>query len=343
VCEIIAKLIPHVLELLPRCKEYLFFGVDGDVLDLPRTPELEAAGYLGQAISESSETYSLKMYSVWITELISGTRVAVSLQNVCDEIAGFLSLLQQSWVSTNNIVFVFDRLFFCNELVDKIINKKQFFVCRMRRSKSNKELTAFFSNDEVWTNITINGFSIRLVKAFARNSDKVIVLATNLDANVFSNAEVSAIYQRRWGCETANRTTTCSCLLDRFHTDFLNGILQEIFTYVLLSLITGAFVSRSIDERSRFLPTDLGYYKPSLVQIIREIKARGTALFSSANERSIEEIMDVANRSVEYRVHGSRSYNRVVKYGHERRFSSMSMPRLAKEAERKRVRTIIAC
>ena len=50
----------------------------------------------------------------------------------------------------------------------------------------------------------------------------------------WTSKEVANLYTLRWDCETSNRDSTSTLKIEQWHSEFHNGILQEIYAHLVM-------------------------------------------------------------------------------------------------------------
>jgi hypothetical protein len=143
---------------------------------------------------------------------------------------------------------IYDRLHLSYPLIASHIKAKNYFLIRARcggdggnvqrnvrdfrnEKKSGKWVT-WKPQGKLWTQPSLR---VRLVKIRHPETKEIMIYATNLTEDKFSDAEIAELYLRRWDVEGSFRDLTATLKMEQWHSKKLNGILQEI--YALLWLV----------------------------------------------------------------------------------------------------------
>jgi hypothetical protein len=183
-----------------------------------------------------------------------------------------------------NDILLLDRGFNSIVLWKEIREKNQHFVCRLKKGKLMNQLEESEKKD---LKVDFKGLSLRVLK------HKSIYLVTTLtDKDEYPRAELIELYKKRWTAETQYRRLKQELLVQKFHSQSVNGILQEVFAgLLLLSIVSGLVyeASRSIEQHKqvnfvaaiqicwRYLPLFIcGYFRRSknhslLKKIVKQI------------------------------------------------------------------------
>jgi hypothetical protein len=225
---------------MPRMQKYrghYLIGIDGDDLNFLPSKDLLENNYRGFSTVNNQETHYLKMYLTKAVDLLSGTVLNFDYSSTQDEIGmacGMISSLPAGSIA------IYDRLYLSSILIETHASCGSLFLARCKTGATFKEIMGFCkdkkkrSHFEYQTNtgeiVTINLIKIKNPK----KKGEYIILATNIDTTDWDSDEIANVYTLRWDCETANRDSTSSLKMDQWHSSFLNGILQEIYTHFIM-------------------------------------------------------------------------------------------------------------
>ena len=140
--------------------------------------------------------------------------------------------------AVNNALFLFDRGYWSEELVAKIIANEQKFLMRL---PSNNKKSSIISTDGDKREIPLRRFS------FTLPSGAEETLITNILDNEMSNNELAALYAKRWGIETKYLELKNRLQIDKFSGESVNTVLQDIYSTLYISNLV-AFICDSANE-----------------------------------------------------------------------------------------------
>ncbi|MBK8203415.1 MAG: hypothetical protein IPK68_14165 [Bdellovibrionales bacterium] len=151
-------------------------------------------------------------------------------------------------------------------------------------------------------------------------------MQTNLERSRFRNKEINDLYALRWEAETANRDMTHTLKMEQWHSHFLNGILQEIYT--ILWLMNQARVQMAQVLRKRCSLDQLfDYTKSNFKLIVDFILDSLEDLTMKRHRRISRRLRYLLKVSTEHRKRRSRSYPRQVKKTRKIYPSASTVPR----------------
>lgn len=76
-----------------------------------------------------------------------------------------------------------------------------------------------------------------------------VLLTSLLDTRKYSLKKITRLYQRRWEIETFYRHEKCYMNLEEFHSKSINGILQEMYASLIISVITASMITLPIGDK----------------------------------------------------------------------------------------------
>lgn len=152
---------------------------------------------------------------------------------------------------------LYDRLFFCKDLVRAHQGSGSYFVARLKEDGLIlPEIIKFAKSSKRNLSFEFEGTLIHLVKLINPRTGEAALFATNLERSRFKNKEIGDLYALRWEVETANRDMTHTLKMEQWHSNFFNGILQEIYTVLWLmnqsSYPDGPSTSKTMQSQSAF-------------------------------------------------------------------------------------------
>jgi Transposase DDE domain len=202
------------------------YATDGDRYDLPRTEDILKEGYRGFPFSKTKETYCPQMYVVHCYDVLGGVTKEFRYSNKNEEVHAAVEI---ATTLESKSVTLYDRLFLGKDLIRAHATSKSHFVARCKEGTFS-EVREFFKSNKRNTSFTFEGVTIELVKIIHPKTGEVAVYATNLARSRFKNKEIAELYALRWEVETSNRDMTHTIKVEQWHSHFLNGILQELYT-----------------------------------------------------------------------------------------------------------------
>lgn len=238
------------------------YATDGDRYDLPRTEDVLKEGYRGFAFSKTKETYCPQMYVVHCYDVLGGVTKEFRYSNENEEMR---SASEIAIALETTSVTLYDRLFLCKDLVRAHASSKNYFVARCREG-SFSQVREFFKSTKRNSHFIFEGVTVELVKIIHPKTGEVAVYATNLPRSRFRNKEISELYALRWEVETSNRDMTSTIKVEQWHSHFLNGILQELYT--ALWWMNQARIQMAAQMRSRCTLESLFNYAKSNFKLI---------------------------------------------------------------------------
>lgn len=156
-------------------------------------------------------------------------------------------------------VLLLDRGFEGMECMVEVAKKKLFFVLRLRASGrgQKKEVKEFIASRRKTAVVTLNQkinkeevlLKVRLIRGEIDREGNPIILVTNLlGRKTYAPEAIYQLYLARWRIETMYYRVKELLKLQAFHAQTVNGVLQEIWSnLVLLSLtavMTGVIKSK---------------------------------------------------------------------------------------------------
>lgn len=142
------------------------------------------------------------------------------------ETAGFL---QQIDKLDKNVVTIYDRIYYCAMLHNKLIEKNIGYMFRM---KNNSKL---FKDIGIGKNKikNVNGVNVKLYK-YVINNQKYNILTSILDD--ISIGEIKALYYKRWKIESDNKKFKYDILREEIRSKNYNSLCVDIETVMFMSI-----------------------------------------------------------------------------------------------------------
>lgn len=187
------------------------------------------------------KTTSLTLIGILEQGKESPMKLVPNLNN--NEIEGFLKELENI---TAVYIFVFDRLFYTEQLMRKIREHKCHAIFRLQnkmnivksfmKSKKNDTIITVDKNKKIKRG-NKEGIQIRLIKYFI--NDNMYVLGTTLlDRHVYTIDLLKDAYKNRWGIEEYLKITNHNLSLKESNAKTLNTFMQELYAKMIIICIS---------------------------------------------------------------------------------------------------------
>jgi hypothetical protein len=302
------------------------YATDGDQYELPRTEDILNHGYRGYPCPDEMETHYPHMYVVHCYDVLGGVTKDFRYSNHNEEMQ---SAFEIALGLESNSLTLYDRLFFCKDLIRSHKTSRSFFVARLKDGGLVlPEIIEFTESSKRNASFEFEGVTIQLVKVINPRTKEAALFATNLPRPRFRNREIADLYALRWEVETANRDLSHTLKVEQWHSHFLNGILQEIYT--ALWLMNQARIQMAIRLKKRCsLKSLFGYAKSNFKLIVDFILHSLEDLVFRRTRRIHRRLHHLLEISIENRRRRSRFYPRQVKYS-RKIYPSASTVRRAK-------------
>jgi len=257
---IVQKAVNLAYELWPRDPSFAWHGMsvvafDGSKYDLPATEEIRKEFDPQSGLSYHGKGHYPQCLVTTAYDVLRRIPVARSVMSINaserDEVMALLPSIRTGGV------LLFDRGYPGYALINHLRdNYKGYFVFRCPAKSTFPAVESFVESglDEGFVVITPSSKYIQRATAKQRRKAKCIqlrvvrlvspdgtvsVLLTNLlNKNNFPRQEIIDLYFRRWAVEDHYRTEKVALEIEKFHAGTSNGIRQELFAAVIMSVIT---------------------------------------------------------------------------------------------------------
>lgn len=254
----------------PACLWHGFsvFAIDGSKYNLPATKEIrekyDPDSGLGMPGKGHYPTCLVStLYDVFRRLPIARTVVGIKEADERKEAKKLLPCLP----NPSKSVCLFDQGYPSFDIIFYLLNSfLGYFVFRCPISSSFPAIATFIKSGRKEAKIWItpsNSFlsklaakdrkdccaiKIRIVKL--RHPDGTIsVLLTNLyKTNLFPRKEIIDLYFKRWSIETHYRDEKVVLEIEKFHTKKINGILQELYAVMIMSVISRILMTMASEQ-----------------------------------------------------------------------------------------------
>jgi hypothetical protein len=290
--------------------EYLglrIYAIDGQMLTLPKTKDLVKEGYSGRAVSHYRESYYPKGFLTHAYDVLSGVTKAFVFGPRLNEQDDAKSMIK---AFEENSLTLYDRLYFCFDLVEAHYEIGNYFIFRCRENACAPIAEFFRSKDRVRINVVYRGLKLHLIKTRNPETKEESVFATNLDPAFLREKLIWKLYRLRWEVETGFREITAITKAEQWHSKSSNGILQEL--YCRLWLINYTKIQKGLRSQKPKNPLRDVYEKPSFKLLYQWIIFHFPKILRRTSG-VWKDFEGLTKRSLERRRHQSRRYKRELK------------------------------
>lgn len=310
-------------------KGYYLTAIDGDQYTIERNLHTTNEGYKGQKCGKNKETFGLKMFLTIAVDMISGSPLAITASENSDELTSGLQTTTKVLNRHNHEkegivvkkslekhIFTYDRLYFCGKLIELHKQNQTNFIVRCKRNGTFSEVSNFVNSGKSEELVEINGMKIRILKAI--HEETAFYYATNiLDENI-SIEQISWIYLRRWESETTNCHGVKTIGIEKFHTNKINGMKQEIFASFWTLLISK---SNKINMKQTKEDFDKKMYRrQNTKRVYNKILDNLVTLFGDRKNYILNKIESLAQKTTRIIKRISRRYERMRKYQRQKKY-----------------------
>lgn len=214
-----------------KWKGYRLFGVDGTTFFVGKMEKLK--GYFG----ESTTVVGKAMCR--ISAVVDIPNDCIASAKVAAYSRGERSLAIEQIEELKGVkeaLYLFDRGYWSKELVGAVMRNGQKFLMRLSSNTGKTSVT-----DENGNEYPLRHHSLTLA------SGEVEVLLTNLSRDEVSDAELGALYAKRWASETKYLELKDRLQIDSFSGSSVNVVLQDIYATLYMSNLV-AFTCWEADE-----------------------------------------------------------------------------------------------
>ena len=292
---------------------FYIYAVDGDDLNLPCSHGILAEGYRGWCFNKSFETYYPKMYTVYAYDVMNGLVTGFRQSQRSEEFYNAINLIPSF---EKNSIAIYDRLYGSYPVMSAHAARGSYFLIRLKKSVDAVK-GGGLDREVAWSNSKNREdgiLKIRIVKMYNTKTKEMMFFATNLAKEFFSRREIVKLYQKRWDIETSLRDLTHTMKVEQWHSQTINGILQEI--YALLWLMNNVKMQMRSDEQEAKFLDDKEYHKSNFKLCIKIVIENLSLLIAKKYDELRKLLKFWVCRSKEKRCHRSRSYPRIIKNRH---------------------------
>lgn len=285
----------------------IIYSIDGQMQTLPRTDDVTDAGYTGRAIGDYRESYTPRAYLTHCYDVLSGVSKDLRFGPDLNEIRDALEMIGKL---EKNSLTLYDRLYFHEALAQSHRKAGNYYLARCKRN-ATRAVDEFYTDK--WRKkktVQIGKEIVHLIKIWNPGTGEWDVYATNLDRSWRSPKLIIKLYRLRWAVETSFFELTAIAKVEQWHSKFINGIMQELFT--LFWLINYTKIQLFFRARTIRNPLRDEYRKPNFKLLFNYVRKRLHPLFQRV-QGVLDGFQSVAKRSTEKRRCLSRRHPRELK------------------------------
>lgn len=306
-----------------KLRGFFVYAADGDHLDAAPSEDLLANGYRGYSTKgKQRETHYLKIYTAQVYDVINGLVKDFKYAPVQSETEMARQMVPGL---EKNSITIYDRLHAGYPTIEMHLEAKNFFLMRARsggeghnvqreilKFRNSRKKSAWIiwkPQGSLWLKPAV---CVRLVKIIHPETKEIMIFATNLLEEQFSDEEIGELYLRRWDIEGSFRDLTATLKLEQWHSRKLNGILQEIYALLWLAnkVKFACFAVTNAAKNWLLLST----YKKCNFKLCVNIFMENIELALQRKQQVFGKIMGYwIKRTIEKRRRLSRKYPRVIK------------------------------
>lgn len=307
--EFFEKLIARADGHRMRWLGLIIYAIDGQMLTLPRSSEIVAAGFNGRAVSKYRESYYPKGFLTHAYDVLTGVSKTLRFSNRLHEqqdAEEMVSELERESLS------IYDRLYFGLRLVRAHYKRGNHFLFRCRKNAC-KEIESFFLDPRkpLTARFFLRGkYEINLIRVINKTKATEDVFATSLPLGILKPRIIRKLYRLRWEVETSFKELTSITKAEQWHSKSVNGIYQEIYARMWLINYTKLQIRAHTQPPANSLRDE--YQKPNFKLLYNFILLVFPRILKR-NPKVILEFEELQKRSLERRWHEKRSYKREIK------------------------------
>jgi len=174
---------------------------------------------------------SINGFALGVYNVTYGTPISLKLLNHKNERKGFLDYLNDT-EEDNSYIYVLDRGYYSEDLVEKLFTKNVNFVCRLR---DNLKIIPKNMTDEIVkcgnTNLRVITYTINKMKYY---------LGTNLNKDEFSEDGIKNMYHQRWSIEEFFKYLKQNMDLNRLNEKTFDEIQRSLYSYLIIRKLVDA-------------------------------------------------------------------------------------------------------
>lgn len=244
------------------------YAVDGSKYDLPATKEIREEFDPRSGLEHSGRGHFPQCLVSTVFDVFRRIPIARSIASFnSSEREEFKGLLPQIPIKS---VLLFDRGFPSYELVSLLIETftGQFiFRCPAKstfpaveefvKSGKSEEIIQILPSNKIVAKTPyeqrkkLNALKLRAIRLVSPDGIVSVLLTSLHDKNKYDAQSIIWLYFRRWEIEVYYRDEKCTLEIEKFHSRTANGIRQELFAAMIMTIITRTMMILSSDFSQR--------------------------------------------------------------------------------------------
>jgi len=268
--DIFYKAVNLAYELWPDDPKYLWKGmsvyaIDGSKHDLPATKELRQEFDPKSGLQYKGKGHFPQCLVSTVLDVfrrIPIARTVVSLHGSEREEAKNLL----PFIPSNNLL-LFDRGYPSYDLIDYLnAHYSGYYIFRCPgsntfgavvnfiKSKKNEDVIWIAPSGKILSKTSKNDrknlkpIKVRIVRLCSPDGTISVLLTNLFERKIFSRAEITELYFRRWSVEGYYRDEKTELEIEKFHAKTANGIRQELFASVTMAVISRSLMILSMNQ-----------------------------------------------------------------------------------------------
>ena len=297
-------------ELWPESDDFLWHGmsvyaIDGSKDNLPASYEIREefdpdSGLENSGRGHYPQCLVSTVYDVFRRIPIARTVVGIKEADEREEVKKMIPYIPQ------DNVLLFDRGYPSYELI-KYLNENYsgYYIFRCPASHTFPAVEQFIkSNKEeaiIWIDPTNNykrkltkkerkelkPIKLRIVKLVSLDGEVSVLLTNLFDKKEYPKSEIIELYFKRWGVENHYRDEKVILEIEKFHSESCNGIMQEFFAILIMSVISRVLM---ILTSKYFSPSPI---EPQFKNAIMNLASDAAILTPDFPEKALEIFEDI--------------------------------------------------
>ena len=206
----------------------------------------------------------------------------------------------------------YDRLYPSREIMNLHCEHGSYFLIKCRSKGVDKQIQDFFESPR--RRKTVKIFDIKtkkdnelfLIKIANPRLKKDYIYITNLPKELRTKSNIRKLYNMRWEVEVSFKNLAQAQKVEQFHSQFLNGIKQELYAALWLTNATNILAGHKTTIEDEYIKAN---FKLLYNYITRHIQD-----FIKGRQEKLKVFFILRDRSREKRKRYSRTYRRVLKH-----------------------------
>lgn len=217
---------------------FYVYAIDGDIWNLPASEDILNNKFRGARFPNNKETHYPKMYTVSAVDVVNGILRDFRFHQGQCEVLFAREMIKKF---EKNSLTIYDRLHGTYASMKNHEDAGNYFLIRARvggdttqsqlrefRDSNAKSKTIIFRPPR-GSGKEFTPVRIRLIKTKNPRTKEILIFMTNLPESSFKKKEIGQLYLRRWDIETTFKDLSHTLKMGQWHSQSLNGILQEIY------------------------------------------------------------------------------------------------------------------